>query len=118
MADYWTHFAARLSLPSAEQVEIAQGLYFTLAERTGQPLQPATDVIQPLDLSVTELSDLHAALALAIVASSKPSEEALTLTPLIERLNRLQERVLAGHALLTSAVQDAPAKEQRASTSP
>jgi len=89
-----------------------------LAERTGQLLQAATHPIQPMDLSLAELSDLHAALALAIVACSKPSDEALTLAPLVERLNCLQERVLAGQALLTSAVQDAATKGRRASTSP
>ena len=75
-----------------------------LAERTGQPPRGATNPTQPLDLSLAELSDLHAALALAIVACSKPGEEALTLAPLVERLNRLQGRVLAGQALLTSAL--------------
>ena len=89
-----------------------------LAERTGQPGQPATDPAQPFDLSLAELRDLHAALALAIVACSKPSEEPLTLAPFLERLNRLQERILAGQALFAAVMQDAATKGGRASTSP
>ena len=57
-----------------------------------------------LPLSLAELGDLHAALALAIAVSRKQTDaDAAILVPFIVRLYRLQARILAGQALLAPA---------------